>query len=116
VPGQLTQAFSAGCNKLIRENKAQIYTSPKDLIETLNWDTPVEQTPRKVQAPPLPVDVTGEESQILSLLRQETDWHIDNLSWQSQIPMGRLASLLLSLEFRGFVRSLPGKKYAVTYV
>lgn len=116
VPGQLNQTFSAGCNKLIRENKAQIYTSPKDLIEALNWDQPIVQNPRKEQAPALPVDVTEEESQVLALLRQAADWHVDELSWQSQIPMGRLASLLLSLEFRGFVRSLPGKKYAVVYV
>ncbi|AQG79639.1 DNA-processing protein DprA [Spirosoma montaniterrae] len=116
VPGQLTQAFSAGCNKLIRENKAQIYTSPHDLIETLNWDTPIDQPTRKNQAPPLPSDLTDDESQILALLRQATDWHIDDISWKSQIPMGRLASLLLNLEFRGFVRSLPGKKYAAVYV
>ena len=120
VPGQLTQAFSAGCNKLIRENKAQIYTSPKDIIETLNWDQTArgldEQSLRKPSLPPLPVDITEEESQVMALLRQSTDVHIDELSWKSQIPMGRLASLLLSLEFRGFVRSLPGKKYAVVYV
>ncbi len=120
VPGQLNQAFSAGCNKLIRENKAQIYTSPKDIIEALNWDQPVHQDGtyvlRKNIAPPLPVDITEEESQVMALLRQTTDLHIDEMSWQSQIPMGRLASLLLNLEFRGFVRSLPGKKYAVVYV
>ena len=120
VPGQLNQAFSAGCNKLIRENKAQIYTSPKDLIETLNWDQAIRPTDgsvsRKTGAPALPVDITEEESQIVALLRQSEDVHIDELSWKSQIPMGRLASLLLSLEFRGFVRSLPGKKYAVVYV
>ena len=120
VPGQLTQTFSAGCNKLIRENKAQIYTSPKDIIETLNWDQVArglnEQTLRQPSLPPLPVDITDEESQVMALLRQSADVHIDDLSWKSQIPMGRLASLLLSLEFRGFVRSLPGKKYAVVYV
>lgn len=120
VPGQLNQAFSAGCNKLIRENKAQIYTSPNDIIETLNWDqTPnpaADSTTRKKSTPPLPVDITEEESQVVALLRQADDIHIDELSWKSQIPMGRLASLLLNLEFRGFVRSLPGKKYAVVYV
>ena len=120
VPGQLNQTFSAGCNKLIRENKAQIYTSPRDLIEALNWDQPpanlqAGRLSHKNQPPPLPVDVTDEESQVLALLRQATTLHIDELSWQSQIPMGRLASLLLSLEFRGFVRSMPGKKYAVQY-
>lgn len=120
VPGQLNQAFSAGCNKLIRENKAQIYTSPKDIIEALNWDQPANQagesTLSKQTSAALPVDITDEESQIISLLRQSADLHIDDLSWKSQIPMGRLASLLLNLEFRGFVRSLPGKKYAVVYV
>lgn len=119
VPGQLSQTFSAGCNKLIRENKAQIYTSPNDIIEALNWDQPGSQTEKKALAKQeplaLPIDITDEESQIISLLRQSTDLHIDDLSWQSQIPMGRLASLLLNLEFRGFVRSLRGKKYAVVY-
>lgn len=120
VPGQLTQAFSAGCNKLIRENKAQIYTKPQDIIEALNWDqSPKPMTESGVQpaaVPPLPVDMTAEESQVMALLRQTENLHIDELSWKSQIPMGRLASLLLNLEFRGFVRSLPGKKYAVVYV
>ncbi|GAB3884228.1 DNA-processing protein DprA [Spirosoma agri] len=120
VPGQLNQAFSAGCNKLIRENKAQIYTSPKDIIEALNWDradtTTAPSGLRAKQPLSLPVDITEEESQIIALLRQASDLHIDELSWKSQIPMGKLASLLLTLEFQGFVRSLPGKKYAVVYV
>ncbi|GAB3992355.1 DNA-processing protein DprA [Spirosoma daeguense] len=120
VPGQLTQAFSAGCNKLIRENKAHIYTKPGDIVEALNWDSSEKNTATAKNQPSgifvLPTDITDEETQILSLLRQITDLHIDDLSWKSQIPMGRLASLLLNLEFRGFVRSLPGKKYAVVYV
>lgn len=114
VPGQLNQTFSLGCNKLIRENRAQIYTRPQDLIEALRWDAPVHPAtflhPRTA-APALPVDVTEEESQILALLRQTPDSHIDDLSWKSTIPMGQLAALLLNLEFQGFVRSLPGKKY-----
>ncbi|GAB4045393.1 DNA-processing protein DprA [Spirosoma litoris] len=120
VPGQLNQAFSAGCNKLIRENKAQIYTSPNDIIEGLNWDQSTKQTneqsSRNRIVPALPLDLTDEESQILALLRQCENIHIDELSWKSQMHMGKLASLLLSLEFRGFVRSLPGKKYALVYV
>lgn len=112
VPGHLNQTFSLGCNKLIRENKAQIYTAPADLIEALNWDQPASL---KWNTAPteLPHDFTEEESQIVALLRQHADLHVDELSWRSHIPMGRLASLLLNLEFRGFVRSLPGKKYQV---
>ncbi|WP_310587725.1 DNA-processing protein DprA [Fibrella rubiginis] len=118
VPGQVTQQFSAGCNKLLRENKAQIYTSPADLIETLNWDVdPAKQVAAKSSASaPLPLDFTTQETQVVSLLRQNPAIHVDELSWQSQIPMGQLASLLLSLEFRGYVRTLPGKRYEVVYV
>ncbi len=113
VPGQLGQTFSQGCNKLIRENRAQMYTKPADLIELLNWDQSTTRTPATLA---LPLDFTTEESHLVSLLRQYADLHIDELSWQSQIPMGRLASLLLTLEFRGYIRSLPGKKYQVVYV
>ncbi|ARK09190.1 DNA-processing protein DprA [Fibrella sp. ES10-3-2-2] len=115
VPGQLSQQFSAGCNKLIRENKAQIYTSPTDLIEAMNWDQdPAAMAAGKSSASvPLPLDFTAQESQVVALLRQKPGFHIDELSWQSQINMGALASLLLSLEFRGYVRSLPGKRYEV---
>ena len=122
VPGQLNQAFSAGCNKLIRQNKAQIYTGPECIIEALNWDQPGSAAaPARLKngtldLPPLPLHFTEEESQLIALLRQTTDIHIDELSWKSQIPMGKLASLLLNLEFQGYVRSLPGKKYQVVYV
>lgn len=107
VPGLVGQTFSQGCNKLIRENKAQIYTRPEDIIEALNWDQPI-----RTEAAPLPnLNFTEEESQILTLLRGQSDVHVDDLSWRSQIPLGRLASLLLNLEFQGYVRSLPGKRY-----
>ncbi|WP_445482305.1 DNA-processing protein DprA [Larkinella humicola] len=110
VPGHLNQTFSQGCNKLIRENKAQIYTKPEDVIEALNWDQPVSKT-APTDKTALALEFTEEESQILALFRQKPDWHIDELSWRTQIHLGKLASLLLNLEFRGMVRTLPGKKY-----
>lgn len=112
VPGQLSQTFSAGCNKLIREHKAQIYTSPADLIDALSWGSLQPATPTARTPPPLPLDLTNEESQVLALLRRHADLHVDELSWQTQIPMNRLAALLLNLEFRGFVRAKPGKTFA----
>jgi DNA processing protein len=36
---------------------------------------------------------------------------IDELSWKSQIPLNQLASHLLNLEFRGYIKALPGKKF-----
>ncbi|WP_234733689.1 DNA-processing protein DprA [Tellurirhabdus bombi] len=111
VPGQVNQSFSQGCNKLIRENKAQIYTRPEDLVEALNWDKPLEMHTNPLLDRAL--DFTEEESQVIALLRQLTDEHIDDISWKTGLPMGTLAALLLNLEFKGIIRSLPGKRYGL---
>lgn len=115
VPGNLNAKYSEGCNDLIRKNKANIFTSVQELVEALNWDLPPSKSaPKQPELSALDFsNFTDEEAQILSLLRQHSDMHVDELSWQSQVPMSRLASLLLSLEFQGIVNSLPGKRYVL---
>ena len=40
--------------------------------------------------------------------------HIDQLSWQTSIMASELAGILLDMEFRGLVTTLPGKRFAKT--
>jgi DNA processing protein len=40
VPGRSTDLYSKGCNDLIKNNKAAILTSAKNLIDMLNWESP----------------------------------------------------------------------------
>ena len=116
VPGDVRNKFSEGCNNLIRQNKAQIFTNVQDLIDTMNWDLS-GKTPEKVPAQLFDdTQFSDEEAQILALLRRNEAMQIDEIAWQSQMSMGNLASLLLSLEFQGIVKSLPGKKYGLVYV
>jgi DNA processing protein len=110
VPGNLKNPYSEGCNALIQRNKASIYTSVQNIIEALNWDLENQQTQSKEKELALN-NFTEEESKVVSLLRQHTEMHIDDLAWQSQIPVNRLASVLLSLEFQGFVKASAGKKF-----
>jgi DNA processing protein len=56
---------------------------------------------------------TQDEGQVLSLLKKNGDMQVDDLSWQSGLHLGKIATLLLNLEFQGMVRSLPGKKYSL---
>lgn len=37
LPGNLGQSFSEGCNKLIKTNRANLFTSVKDLEYIMNW-------------------------------------------------------------------------------
>lgn len=109
VPGNLQATFSEGCNQLIRKMKAAIYTGPEDLAEALHWSKPGEkQKPKPVQ------DFSNreeEEFQILTHLQSKGDSELDQLAYELQIPLGRLSSKLLALEFEGIIQSLPGKKY-----
>ncbi|HEX8549622.1 MAG TPA: DNA-processing protein DprA [Cytophagaceae bacterium] len=110
VPGNLGMKVSAGCNKLIASHKAQIYTSIKDLEYLLNWDIDVSK--EKIMVSKISFDeFPPDEKEILTLLHDNTEIMIDELSWKSQIPASRLASLLLTLEFQGLIKVLPGKKF-----
>lgn len=109
VPGDLKSSYSEGCNNLIKQLKASIYTSFKDISETLNWDIEDEQVEKKSKSYE---KLTGNEQKVVqTLLANKRQMHLDQLSWQSQIPLGQLASILLLLEFEGIIKPLPGKEY-----
>lgn len=109
VPGNLQSTFSEGCNQLIKKMKASIYTGPGDIAEALFWSKPGEE---KIKKPTL--DLAGrdeEEKVILMHLQEKGESEIDLISYATEIPLGILSSKLLSLEFEGIVKSLPGKKF-----
>ncbi|MBN8575639.1 MAG: DNA-processing protein DprA [Cytophagales bacterium] len=110
VPGNLLQAYSAGCNKLIKTNRANLFTSVKDLEYIMNWS--VEKT--AVQ-PALELTVfDADEQTVLRILKESKEpVMIDELSLKSLLPPSQLASLLLTLEFKNAVKALPGKRFAL---
>jgi DNA processing protein len=109
VPGDLKSAYSEGCNNLIKQLKASIYTSFKDISETLNWDIEDEQVEKKSKSYE---KLTGNDQKVVqTLLANKKQMHLDQLSWQSQIPLSQLAGVLLQLEFSGMIKPLPGKEY-----
>lgn len=112
VPGAIDSKFSEGTNALIKRNKAQIYTGVQDIIEQLNWD--IENPKAKATNIEKAIDwsrFSDDESKVLRLLHEKTEMQIDNLSFESSVPLNRLAALLLNLEFQDLVKALPGKKF-----
>ena len=114
IPGNLHSTFSEGCNKLIRNHKANILTGPADIEYLLGWS--VDENTGKKQHLKLSTELIDSlddaGKSILAILLEKPDGlTIDDLSWQTQIPVNQIASHLLNLEFQGIVSSLPGKKY-----
>lgn len=110
-PGSIGVPFSEGCNNLIKTNKAHLLTSVKDLEYIMNWDAATEA---KVK-PSISLEEFDESEQVILkiLIEKKAAVLIDELSWKSTLPVSQLASVLLGLEFKGAVKSMPGKQYTL---
>jgi DNA processing protein len=108
-PGNIKQSHSAGCNNLIKSNRAHLITSIRDLQYIMNWDVGVK--PRKQESVALDGYSPEEQQIIRTLLDNNKQLMIDEISWKTNFPVSTIASLLLALEFKGVVASLPGKMY-----
>ncbi len=110
VPGRPTDARSAGCNRLIQQNKAALVNSGADVVRLMEWE-PRGRKPARQAA--LFVDLQPEEQVLVDILKARGKVDIDELCHSSRMPQSKAAGLLLNLEFNGVVRSLPGKVYAL---
>lgn len=110
-PGNIGQSHSVGCNNLIKMNKASLVTSVKDIEYIMNWSD--ETSNKKKCIPSIDLEsLEPEERRIAEFFREAGgQLTIDELSWRSNHPVSQLASLLLGMEFKGAVSSLPGKVY-----
>ena len=114
LPGNVTSPSSAGCNNLIKRNVAQMITSADDLSFYLQWEAdgvPNTQPQTALE----PDEFSKDEWAVISTLQANGQgMQIDELSWRSQTQISQLATILLTLEFKGTINSLPGKKYALS--
>ena len=110
LPGRANDPASVGCNLLIKTHRAQLLESPEDLVQALTWD---EQQRRQGVQQSLFSELEPEEKKIVDLLGQNQEAYIDDLvAWSGKSP-GTLAALLLDMELKGIVRTLPGKRYSL---
>ena len=113
VPGSLGLTFSEGCNKLIRNNKASLFTSVKDIEYILNWTTVNREDKNHEQSFDLNSLDEGERTIVTLLQDKKAPMLIDDIAHQTDLPPSFLASLLLTLEFKDIVKSLPGKMFGL---
>ena len=110
-PGRTTDCKSAGCNALIRNNRAMLLNNAPELLEMMNWnDPPAKNTGRKLQRQ-LFVELSEAEKTIVSILQQKDKVHIDELNQKSGLASSTVAASILNLELQNLILSLPGKLY-----
>ena len=107
-PGKVDDKMSVGCNRLIKQNQAHLIESADDIAYIMNWNKPKE-----VQMTLPLVSLEPKEQSIVNLLTSSKGIHLDKIHHELNLPISSLSPLLLSLEFRGIIRSLPGKCYTI---
>lgn len=107
-PGRAGDTYSAGCNKLIKNNEATLIEGIEDLEYFMGWET-IEK-PHAVQQS-LFEDLCESEQKVVDLLKKEGELFIDQISSALNIPGRKASTLLLNLEFKNVLVALPGKMY-----
>ena len=110
VPGRPGDEWSAGCNALIRCNKAALVEGHEDIEYLLGWK------PAALAAPVQTVlfsGMTDSERKIYEALKTEGDMTVDLLTRMLDMPVNKLSTILLQMELAGLITPCPGSVYRI---
>ncbi len=105
-PGRTGDVCSKGCNELIKQNKAGLIESASDLMAFMGWEA--NKQPRQQT---LLIDLDELEKAIVQLLQKQDILTIDLISREVCVPVQKINSTLMNMEFKGIIKGLPGKRY-----
>jgi DNA processing protein len=109
-PGRVGDTRSAGCNLLIKKNTTALIENAADFLDSMQWMQ--SNTPKAVQQE-LFIRLTAEEEIVYQFLKDKSDVFIDMIAHGCAMSMQALSPVLLSLEFSGLIKTLPGKMYRI---
>ena len=101
VPGDIFSPSSEGCNNLIKNSQAKLTTDVKDIIIEYGWKIKNNKNSN--------LDLTSYEEKIFSLLEKEKN--LDELILESSFKASEILSILMDLEIKHIIVSIPGGKY-----
>lgn len=107
IPGNINSPKSRGTNYLIKNNYAKMATSPEEVLIELGI------LKEKLSYEEVSNNVTFENPQVSRVYESITTEpkHIDAIAEEINVDISDLLYYLLDLEFKGFIRQLPGKYY-----
>ncbi len=110
-PGKVTDPKSAGCNYLIRSNKAMLLTDTQELVDLMGWADIHRKAPAQQD---LFLELGADEQKLAHIIAQNETVHIDELNMHSGLSSSTIAAAILNMELQGLVQCLPGKRYKLS--
>lgn len=109
-PGKVTDNKSAGCNYLIKTNKAMLLTDAQELIDVMGWENWSLKSGVRSQKE-LFIELTKDEKIVVDVLKEKDTVSIDEINLKSGLSSSAVAAAILNLELQNVVLTLPGKLY-----
>ena len=112
-PGKVTDTKSAGCNYLVKSNKAMLLTDAQELIEVMGWEERSQKSGVRSQKE-LFIELSKDEKIIVDILNEKETVSIDEINLKSGLSSSAVAAAILNMELQGVIASKPGKMYALS--
>ena len=110
-PGRMSDEYSKGCNRLIRDNKASLLLSAEDFVQAMGWNIPMTLSEKVSVQRSLFIELSEEEQKIVAILEKLGNLQINSLVVEADIPVNKMTALLFELEMKGVIRVLAGGMY-----
>ena len=113
LPGRSDDECSAGCNDLIKRNRAQLIENADDLIAAMQWE---EVKSKVLQTTMLEMlaNLSPTQERLVALLREVEDGlHINQIVMETQMSYGAVSADLVMLELEDIVKSMPGGMWRI---
>lgn len=108
VPGPISSAKSAGCNKLIHDNIAIAALSARSILTDLGLSEEIKFAEEKPK-----LTFATEADRLLYDALSHEPMQVDVLAEITNMEISEVLVKLLEFEFKGWVRQLPGKYYVI---
>lgn len=113
MPGRLDDVCSAGCNDLIKRNKAQLIEAADDLIAAMQWEEVKREVVQTTMVEML-ANLSPTQERLVALLREAEDGlHINQIVMETQLSYGTVSAELVMLELEDIVKSMPGGMWRI---
>ena len=111
VPGRITDGSSFGTNNLIRSGKARLVMTAQDIICDMDWERHCIKSITAAMQEQSDVQLEPAEIAVLEPFKNETQIDIQYLLNATGLTIGELMMVLMGLELKGLIRTLPGQRY-----
>ena len=104
-PGAVHYPHSAGCNALIKANKAHLINDAEDLLKLLNWEENARPQAKECN------DLNSQQKAVIQVFQTKNTWSIDELCLHLEKPVSDISTLLFELELAGHIEHLGANRY-----